>query len=61
MLISSRRYLFAYEHVVKYLVFADKGADSHKLRGVNPKYLTNAESCGIFYEISFFRNSYSLF
>ncbi|HUU41714.1 MAG TPA: hypothetical protein VMW42_12315 [Desulfatiglandales bacterium] len=49
MPISSRRYLFAYEHVVKYLVFADKGADSRKLRGVNPKYLTTAESIRIFF------------
>ncbi len=39
MPISSRRYLSAYEHVVKYLGFAEKSANSHKLRGVNPNIL----------------------
>jgi hypothetical protein len=47
MPISSRRYLSAYEHVIKYLGFAGKGADFHKLRGVNPKYLITAEFIGI--------------
>jgi len=48
MPISSRRYLFASEHVVKYLEFAGKDANSYKLRGINPKYLTTAEFIGIF-------------
>ncbi|HUU41239.1 MAG TPA: hypothetical protein VMW42_09870 [Desulfatiglandales bacterium] len=48
MPISSRRYLFDCEHVVKYSGFADKVADSHELSGVNPKYLTTAESGGIY-------------
>ncbi|HUU41033.1 MAG TPA: hypothetical protein VMW42_08840 [Desulfatiglandales bacterium] len=44
MPISSRRYLFSWEHVVKYLEFAEKGLDSYGLSEVNPKYLTTAES-----------------
>ncbi|HUU39762.1 MAG TPA: hypothetical protein VMW42_02355 [Desulfatiglandales bacterium] len=48
MPISSRRYLFSYEHVVKYSGFADKVADSHKLRGINSKYLTTANSGGVY-------------
>ena len=60
MPISSRRYLSAYEYVIKYLRFAEKNADSHKLRRVNPKYLTTAEPSGISFEISSFRNSHSL-
>ncbi|HUU40150.1 MAG TPA: hypothetical protein VMW42_04340 [Desulfatiglandales bacterium] len=48
MPISSRRYLFDCEHVVKYSGFADKGLDSYRLSGINPKYLTTAESRGIF-------------
>jgi len=60
MPISSRRYLLAYEHVTKYLGFAEKNADSHKLRGVNPKYLITTESGGISVEISSFRNNHSL-
>ncbi|HUU40918.1 MAG TPA: hypothetical protein VMW42_08260 [Desulfatiglandales bacterium] len=48
MPISSRRYLFNYEHVVKYLAFADKVVDSHKPREVNPKYLTTANSGGVY-------------
>jgi len=61
MPISSRRYLLAYEHVVKYLEFAGKGADSYELRGINTKYLTTTEPSGISLEISSFRNSHSLF
>jgi len=34
--------------VVKYLGFADKGLNSYELSGINPKYLTYAESGGIF-------------
>jgi hypothetical protein len=41
--ISSRRYLLAYEHVVKYLGFAREDANSYKPRGINTKYLTTAE------------------
>ena len=48
MPISSRRYLLIYEHVVKYLEFADKGLDSYGLSGINPKYLTTTESCRIY-------------
>jgi len=48
MPISSRRYLLIYEHVVKYLGFADKCKDSYGLSGVNPKYLTTTESCGMY-------------
>ncbi|HUU40210.1 MAG TPA: hypothetical protein VMW42_04655 [Desulfatiglandales bacterium] len=48
MPISLRRYLFSYEHVVKYLGFADKCKDSYGLSGVNPKYLTTTESGGMF-------------
>ncbi|HUU41119.1 MAG TPA: hypothetical protein VMW42_09270 [Desulfatiglandales bacterium] len=44
MPISSRRYLFSWEHVVKYSGFAHKCKDSHKLSKVNPKYLTYTES-----------------
>ncbi len=44
MPISSRRYLFVYEHVVKYLVFAWKGADFYGLMGINTKYFTTKES-----------------
>ncbi|HUU41708.1 MAG TPA: hypothetical protein VMW42_12285 [Desulfatiglandales bacterium] len=44
--ISSRRYLFSWEHVVKYLEFAEKGLDSYGLGKVNPKYLPTTESCG---------------
>ena len=40
MPISSRRYLSVYEHVVKYLVFAWKDANSYGLIGINTKYLT---------------------
>ncbi|HUU41564.1 MAG TPA: hypothetical protein VMW42_11540 [Desulfatiglandales bacterium] len=46
MPISSRRYLFDCEHVVKYLGFAKIGLDSYGLSGVNPKYLTTTESGG---------------
>ena len=46
MPISSRRYLFSWEHVVKYSGFADKCKDSYGLSEVNPKYLTTTESCG---------------
>jgi len=60
MTISSRRYLSAYEHVVKYLEFVKKREDSHKFIGVNPKYLTTTESGGISFEISSFRNSHIL-
>jgi hypothetical protein len=42
--------------VVKYLAFNELVADSHKRMGVNPKYLTTAESCGISFEISPFEN-----
>ncbi|HUU39641.1 MAG TPA: hypothetical protein VMW42_01735 [Desulfatiglandales bacterium] len=48
MPISSRRYLFTYGHVVKYLGFADKVADPHKLRGINSKYLTTANPGGVY-------------
>jgi len=48
MPISSRRYLFHYEHVVKYLGFADKCKDSYGLSEINPKYLTYAESGGMY-------------
>ncbi|HUU41474.1 MAG TPA: hypothetical protein VMW42_11085 [Desulfatiglandales bacterium] len=44
MPISSRRYLFSWEHVVKYLGFAHKCKDSYGLSKVNPKYLTTTES-----------------
>jgi len=44
MPISSRRYLFDCEHVVKYLGFAEIGLDSCGLSGINPKYSTYAES-----------------
>ncbi|HUU40111.1 MAG TPA: hypothetical protein VMW42_04140 [Desulfatiglandales bacterium] len=47
MPISSRRYLFTYDEVVKYLGFAEKGLDSYGLSGINPKYSTYTESCGI--------------
>jgi len=47
--------------VVKYLVFAGKGADSYGLSGINTKYLITAEPSGISFEISSFRNSHSLF
>ncbi|HUU39471.1 MAG TPA: hypothetical protein VMW42_00875 [Desulfatiglandales bacterium] len=47
MPISSRRYLFNYKHVVKYLGFAEKGLDSYVLSGINPKYLNYTESGGI--------------
>ncbi|HUU40137.1 MAG TPA: hypothetical protein VMW42_04275 [Desulfatiglandales bacterium] len=47
MPISSRRYLFDYEHVVKYLGFTEIGLDSHGLSGINPKYLTTSKSGGI--------------
>ena len=48
MPISLRRYLSAYEHVVKYLGFAHKCKDSHGLSEVNPKYLTTAEPEGTY-------------
>ncbi|HUU39306.1 MAG TPA: hypothetical protein VMW42_00045 [Desulfatiglandales bacterium] len=48
MPISSRRYLFACEHVVKYLGFADNGLDSYGFSGINPKYLTTIESCRMY-------------
>ena len=60
MTISSRRYLSAYEHVIKYLGFAKKGADPYELRGINPKYLIPAEAGVISFEISSFRNSHIL-
>ncbi|HUU40846.1 MAG TPA: hypothetical protein VMW42_07895 [Desulfatiglandales bacterium] len=47
MTIFSRRYLLAYEHVIKYLAFAEKIADSHELREINTKYLITAEFIGI--------------
>ncbi|HUU39910.1 MAG TPA: hypothetical protein VMW42_03110 [Desulfatiglandales bacterium] len=47
MPISSRRYLFHYEHVVKCLGFAREGLDSYGPGKLNPKYLTTAEYCGI--------------
>ncbi|HUU41614.1 MAG TPA: hypothetical protein VMW42_11790 [Desulfatiglandales bacterium] len=47
MPISSRRYLFTYECVVKHSGFSDKVADSYGLSGINPKYLTYTGSCGI--------------
>jgi hypothetical protein len=58
MPISSRRYLSAYEHVVKYLVFARKGADPYGLRGINTKYLTTAEPNETSFERLSFRNSH---
>jgi hypothetical protein len=61
MPISSRRYLSVYKNVVKYLVFAWKGAESYGLMGTNTKYFITKESGGISFEISFFRNSHSLF
>ncbi|HUU41117.1 MAG TPA: hypothetical protein VMW42_09260 [Desulfatiglandales bacterium] len=48
MPISSRRYLFSWEHVVKYLEFAEKGLDSYGLSGVNLKYLTTSKSGGAY-------------
>ncbi|HUU41082.1 MAG TPA: hypothetical protein VMW42_09085 [Desulfatiglandales bacterium] len=47
MPISSRRYLFTYEHVVKYFWFAERREDFHEFSGINPKYLTTTESIGI--------------
>ncbi len=61
MPISSRRYLFVYENMVKYLMFAEKNADSYGLSGINTKYFTTTESIGISFEILSFRNSHSLF
>ena len=61
MTISLRRYLSAYEHVVKYLVFAGEYENYDKLGGVNTKYLTILQRRdGISFEISSFRNSHSL-
>jgi hypothetical protein len=60
MPISSRRYLSAYENMAKYLAFAGKDANSHKLKGINTKYLATTELSGISFEISSFRNSHSL-
>ncbi|MBW2610538.1 MAG: hypothetical protein JRC68_09370 [Deltaproteobacteria bacterium] len=48
MTISSRRYLLPFEEVVKYLGFAKSVADFKGLRGIKLKYLTTAESSGIF-------------
>jgi len=48
MPISSRRYLFTYDEVVKYLGFAKIGVDSYGLSGINPKYLTYTESGGMY-------------
>ncbi|HUU41406.1 MAG TPA: hypothetical protein VMW42_10740 [Desulfatiglandales bacterium] len=50
MPISSRRYLFTYDEKVKYLGFTEKGLDSYGLSGINPKYLTYTESCGMYSE-----------
>jgi hypothetical protein len=47
MPISSRRYLSAYEYVVKYLEFAWKSADSNGFSGINPKYLIPPRRDGI--------------
>ncbi|HUU41971.1 MAG TPA: hypothetical protein VMW42_13630 [Desulfatiglandales bacterium] len=48
MPISSRRYLFVCEHVVKYSGFADKCKDSYGLGKVNTKYLPYANSGGVY-------------
>ncbi|MBW2609370.1 MAG: hypothetical protein JRC68_03375 [Deltaproteobacteria bacterium] len=40
------------EEVVKYLGFAKSVANSKGFRGIKPKYLTTAESSGIFKKIS---------
>ncbi|HUU40462.1 MAG TPA: hypothetical protein VMW42_05960 [Desulfatiglandales bacterium] len=61
MPIFSRRYLFTYDEVVKYLGFAEKGLDSYGLSGINPKYLTTKEFVECIQEISSFRNRHSLF
>jgi hypothetical protein len=60
MPLSSRRYLSVYEHVVKYLVFAEKNADPYGLSGINTKYFITKEFSGISFEISSFRNIHSL-
>ncbi|MBW2609351.1 MAG: hypothetical protein JRC68_03280 [Deltaproteobacteria bacterium] len=52
MTISSRRYLLPFEEVAKYLGFAKSVADSKGFRGIKPKYLSTAESSGIFKKIS---------
>jgi len=48
MAISSRRYLLPFEETVKYLGFTRSVADPMEFRGIKPKYLTAAESSGIF-------------
>ena len=55
MPISSRQYLLIYEYVVKYLGFAGKCADSYGLSGINPKYLTTANSSGVYSRDSVFQ------
>ena len=60
ILIFSRRYLLSYEYAIKYLEFAKKGADFYEPGGINYKYLITAESGGISFEISPFKNTHSL-
>jgi hypothetical protein len=40
MTISSRRYLLAYEHVIKYLEFAEIREELHLFTGITPNILS---------------------
>ena len=56
-----RRYLFIKvkcDHI--YGVFRKNGANNQPLGGINPIYLSTAKRCGIFFEISTFKNRHSL-
>ena len=48
--ISSRRYLFTYGSVGKYLGFAGKGADPYGLMGVNPNICPLQNPVGVYSE-----------